>query len=680
MSLKRESDIRDSLNRLPEGLTKTYHGIFEEIKRQKGSEEVVAIRAFQWIMGSIEPLEPEALVAAVCHDPEKDLTYTPAIDIDIEYVTTACKNLIEVTKAEKQPYESFETRQICQWSHLSVREFFEEYYQDTFQQSALVVAKVYISLAHNVIDWESLGYRQRTPSTRFWHYVGSFWHDQTRYALSFDCPSSIPSLLREFLVADRGTSTAYKRWLMWTKKLPFSFIRDIRMPKSNLLTYGFDELYQSDTSLLPVCAFGFDELLREIVAHIGHNAVQQSIKDFNLLIVAIKRHNHAIIQILLDNGADVNAQEDASHGSALATAAFTKDEKTVQILLKNSADVNGQIGQGHGSALAAAAFSWRLSIMRLLLNRGAEITIPIRTRYGSALGIATNSSNVPMVQLLIDHGADINAHLGGDYGSALASAANGGSTHMLKFLLDKGADVNMEIGGKFGSALAAAALSWNDHDSVQMLLNNGANVNAQIGGRYGSALAAACVRSANRSDKIAQLLLDNGADINMRIGGRYGSALTAAAAKERIYSDPKLIQILLDNGADINAQIGGRYGNALTAAAARAKKVIVQLLINNGADVNAQTEGCYGNALTAAIYRGSESIEGWRNPIFQLLLDNGADESLVQRHTGPLGNIYLGLPRDYESRKRKYDWCDTDRDSDCDDARQRRNGRRMRLR
>jgi ankyrin repeat protein len=63
--------------------------------------------------------------------------------------------------------------------------------------------------------------------------------------------------------------------------------------------------------------------------------------------------HQAVVQLLLDNRAEVNAQG-GEHGNALQAAAHEGDQAVVQLLLDNGAEVNAQ--GGHlGNALQAAA-------------------------------------------------------------------------------------------------------------------------------------------------------------------------------------------------------------------------------------------------------------------------------------------------------------------------------------
>ncbi|SLM37407.1 P-loop containing nucleoside triphosphate hydrolase [Lasallia pustulata] len=321
----------------------------------------------------------------------------------------------------------------------------------------------------------------------------------------------------------------------------------------------------------------------------------------NALQAASLDGHESVVQLLLKNKADVNAQ-DGFYGNALQAASLDGHESVVQLLLKNKADVNAQDGF-YGNALQAASDGGHESVVQLLLRNGADVNDQ-GGYFGNALQAASYEGHESVVQLLLDDVADINAQ-GGQFGNALQAASCGGHESVVQLLLKNGVDVNAQ-GRQYGNALWAS--SYRGHKSVvQLLLKNEADVNAQ-GGEYGSALQAA---SLGGHESVVQLLLKNEADVNAH-GGEYGSALQAASLE----GHKSVVQLLLDNGADINAQ-GGQYGNALQAAFHGGHVSVVQLLLDNRADINAQG-GQYRNALQAASHGGHESV-------VQLLLDNGAD-------------------------------------------------------
>jgi ankyrin repeat protein len=388
-----------------------------------------------------------------------------------------------------------------------------------------------------------------------------------------------------------------------------------------------------------------------------------------LLHVASCSNLQSVVHHLLNNGADVNKQDNRGYTALQYSAMYGHDKMTDTLLDANAKDKYGK------SALILAAEHGNLGIIKLLLSRGATINETYNDDEESVLQVASGGGHLSLVRYLLESGADVNAK-SGYYCTALQAAARSHhktSRAIVQFLLDNGAEVNI-TGGAYGSALLAAAsqiISMNKNSIFDLLLRNGADVKAEgpqgnimhiaayYGntsivklylrdggdvnfniGEHGSALQAA---SSSGQTRMMQLLLDAGADVNA-YGGTHGSPIQAAAISNNL----DLVEMLLDNGADVNAQ-GGKYGSALQAAAyflekhsvflpggenyfnAQEKKnmsarkaawhniciQIVKLLLDRGANINAMG-GAFGNALQIASSRGNKEIA-------ELLLDRGAD-------------------------------------------------------
>jgi len=84
-------------------------------------------------MASIAPLDSQALVAAVCQDPNHHITQP--VDIDVEFVLSSCQNLVVIDDSE-----------IIRFSHLSVREYLEVHHPSIAEKSDEFIANMYLSL------------------------------------------------------------------------------------------------------------------------------------------------------------------------------------------------------------------------------------------------------------------------------------------------------------------------------------------------------------------------------------------------------------------------------------------------------------------------------------------------------------------------------------------------------
>ncbi|KAF7446386.1 ankyrin repeat domain containing protein [Pyrenophora tritici-repentis] len=169
----------------------------------------------------------------------------------------------------------------------------------------------------------------------------------------------------------------------------------------------------------------------------------------------------------------------------MQAASYRGHEQVVKMLLDAGADINAQ-GGNHGNALQAASLRGHKQVVKMLLDKGVDINAQ-SGNHGNALQAASEGGHKQVVKMLLDNGADINAQ-GGEYGNALQAASARGHEQVVKTLLDNGADINAQ-GGYFGNALQAASLRGHEQ-VVKMLLDNGADINAQSG-NHGNALQAA---------------------------------------------------------------------------------------------------------------------------------------------------------------------------------------------
>lgn len=222
------------------------------------------------------------------------------------------------------------------------------------------------------------------------------------------------------------------------------------------------------------------------------------------LYVASGKENKRMVELLLKEGADVNAQG-GKLGNALQAASRAGSEDIIELLLKNGANINAHGGLW-GNALQSAAYAGHTMMVELLIKGGANVNAQ-GGHFGNALQAAAFSNRQTMMELLLRSGANVNAQ-GGHFGNALQAAAFRGTIAGIELLINCGADVNAQ-GGCYGNALQAAA-HFGNTATVEFLLKNGANVNAQ-GGEYGTALQAAIygnTKNRKGNEAVIQLLLE----------------------------------------------------------------------------------------------------------------------------------------------------------------------------
>jgi ankyrin repeat protein len=248
-----------------------------------------------------------------------------------------------------------------------------------------------------------------------------------------------------------------------------------------------------------------------------------------------------LVQLLVDNGADVNSEQDI-WGTALQCAVANNYFDVVHYLVSEAgADINAPGRLGGSSPVMAAVSAGNSYLFDYFLNLQTCLNSQ-HGGWGNILQTASYLGRREFVEKILDSGFDINTRLE-PYGSALIMAIQGGNFDIAELLISRGADVNLII-PKYGTALYAAA-AGGTMSVVKSLIQAGANVNTK-GGDFVTPLQAA---AANGHQLIVLFLLDSGAEVNAH-GGRYGNALQAAQAE----GHSLLAKLLLFSGARVVGQ------------------------------------------------------------------------------------------------------------------------------
>lgn len=161
----------------------------------------------------------------------------------------------------------------------------------------------------------------------------------------------------------------------------------------------------------------------------------------------------------------------------LVDAARRGDTSAVQALLQEKADVNAQDVYGN-AALHWAVESDDIGLVDTLLRSGADADVA--NRYGvTPLSLAVTNGNAEMIERLVEAGADVNASLlGGE--TMLMTAARTGRPDAIRRLLTLGAEVNAREESYGQTALMWAAMHGNA-EAIRVLAEFGADVHATSG-------------------------------------------------------------------------------------------------------------------------------------------------------------------------------------------------------
>ena len=144
------------------------------------------------------------------------------------------------------------------------------------------------------------------------------------------------------------------------------------------------------------------------------------------------------MRVLIDHGADVNAQNDFGSTALMWSV---PDPSKVRLLLDHGAQVNLVAKSGRTALIIAAFTNPSAEVVRLLLAKGAKVDV-MDLRHVTPLNAATFGNDTETVRLLLDAGADIDTPDTFIGLTPLMNAAGNRNLDAVKLLLAKGAKVN----------------------------------------------------------------------------------------------------------------------------------------------------------------------------------------------------------------------------------------------
>ena len=221
--------------------------------------------------------------------------------------------------------------------------------------------------------------------------------------------------------------------------------------------------------------------LQEIIKN-GFDITTLHINNFSPLMLSARFNSYKILKFLISIGMNLNEIGETSE-TLLGYASYENSIEVVQVLLENGIDVNIRDGYGNTPLLKATSY-WRhgsrycednYAMVKLLIENGADVNAkndwswpPLRE---------TNSAKI--AKILIDNGADLNARV---------SEGNTVFMHKLEFeeqleipelLIEYGADINAK--NNKGETALLFIFSHDDYtlDKIKFLVNNGIDLNAK---------------------------------------------------------------------------------------------------------------------------------------------------------------------------------------------------------
>ena len=285
------------------------------------------------------------------------------------------------------------------------------------------------------------------------------------------------------------------------------------------------------------------------------------------------------VRRILSRGTSVDLRNE-SDLTPLACAASNSvaDSAMLTLLIDAGADVNAAVDGGKNFPLSLAACTGSLEKVRTLASAGADVDAASESGYTALINVMYKLFNsdklVLTVELLLELGAATDCET--TYGeSPLSVPSYFGRFDVVKVLLDRGVD---PAPLQWNSLMKAVALG--SCEEVRQQLATGSNISDSDCWERTPWLLAAVVGSVEK----ASLLLNAGADLtDQKLGGL--TALAICAENE----NSEMLTWLLEIGIEIEA-VDSADNTALMLAAQADEAECVRLLLEAGANPSCKNE------------------------------------------------------------------------------------------
>ena len=289
------------------------------------------------------------------------------------------------------------------------------------------------------------------------------------------------------------------------------------------------------------------------------------------------------VRQLLSRGVAVDLRDDSDLTPlACASASTNANSAMLTLLIDSGADVNASVDGGKKHPVSMAACTGDLEKVQTLAGAGANLNAESKSGYTALINVMyklfDSEQLVPMIKLLIRLGSDMDCET--SYGeSPLSVSSHVGRFDAVRVLIDSGA--------------APSPLQWNAlHTAVAT--GTAEDVKRQISGddlhkqdcwERTPWLIASVVGSIEK----AKLILAAGADLTDTDRGG-SSALAICASSGNV----EMLSWLLEVGSHIEA-VDGADNDSLVIAAQAGETECVRLLLEAGADWSRENEYNAGN-------------------------------------------------------------------------------------
>jgi ankyrin repeat protein len=380
-----KSRVRSTLDALSIGsqtLEKAYEDAIKRLESQLPEDTALAKRVISWIVYAERSFHMTELRCALAVE-FGATSFDPDNVLDTEDIVSVCAGLVTVEKKSN----------IIRLVHYTAQEYFDRIRCDWIPHGHLDITRTcltYLSFEtfRDGSCSDRLEYGDRMNAYPFLQYAARHWGRHARSVQDAVFDLVCATLLDQGRLSSTSQVLYSRIWFYST------------FPRVNILHM--------------LAYFGLHILAERLLAQCGDKSeywvTQRNEKLETCLYIAADQGHDAMVELLLDKGAEVN-EEVGKFGSVLQVAVHEGNLSTVKLLLDNGADINAK-DQRHTDETTALHRACRVGdseMVYLLLVYGADMTIE-NINGQTPLQLAIERSSYEVVKLLLGEGAINLAH------------------------------------------------------------------------------------------------------------------------------------------------------------------------------------------------------------------------------------------------------------------------------
>ena len=295
------------------------------------------------------------------------------------------------------------------------------------------------------------------------------------------------------------------------------------------------------------------------------------------LYFACQFGNLEAVKILIEEGAEIDAKT-SSGGTPLMIATQMNRMNTVEYLLEKNADINLQEKPTGVHPIHIAVGTGDIELVKKLLEYKPELEVREKVAGVTPLYLACQSGYTEIADLLLKSNSMIESR-GTDGAGPISIATQNGHSEVVELLIENKASVDLRtLNGKTPLHFGVRA---NKKEIIEILIKNNANLEVRET-TYMLTPLHSSVTEGNL--ELTKLLIESKAD--PMVAAKEGESLVYLATQK---GDIGLIKYLISIQCDINQKEYTVGADCLFFAAQHGWKEIVQLLVESRADIHART-------------------------------------------------------------------------------------------